>query len=80
MSTEKQANLARERHSNSLQGMGAHALAVDEIQRKGQKTFAVIAFFEHKPEKIPQTLRVKTGKRTLEVPLVARVSERFKLE
>ena len=80
MATEMQANLAREQHSNSLQGMGAHALAVDEIQRKGEKTFAVIAFFEHKPDKIPQTLSVKTRKRTLEVPLVARVSERFKLE
>lgn len=80
MATEKQANLARERYSNSLHGMGAHAIAVDEIKRKGEKTFAVVAFFEHKPDNIPQTLQVRTRKRTLEVPLVARVAERFKLE
>ena len=80
MATQKQANLARERHSSSLQSLGAHAIAVDEIKRKGGKTFAVIAFFDHEPDNIPQTLKVKTGKKMLEVPLVARVSERFKPE
>lgn len=80
MATEKQANLAREQHSKVLRNLGAHAIAIDEIKRQGKKTFGVIAFFERKPAKIPQTLEVKSGNRTLEVPLVARVSERYKLE
>lgn len=80
MATEKEAKLARERHSDELHDLGAHAIAVDQIQRKGEKTFAVIAFFEEKPEKVPHKLTVKNGKRTLEVPLVARVSEKFKPE
>jgi hypothetical protein len=80
MATEKEANLAREKHSDALRNLGAHAIAVDQVQRKGEKTFAVVAFFDEKPEKVPQKLTVKTGKKTLEVPLVARVSEKFKPE
>ena len=46
MATEKQANLAREKHLNFLGDIGAHAIAVDQIMQNGKKTFAVIAYTE----------------------------------
>lgn len=80
MTSEKEANLAREQYSDFLRGLGAHAIAVDEVKRKGQKTFAVVAFFTQQPEDVPGTLEVKRGKTTLAVPLVARITEKFKPE
>jgi hypothetical protein len=80
MISEKEANLAREQYSNFLRDLGAHAIAVDEVKRQGQKTFAVVAFFTQQPDDVPATLEVKKGKTTLEVPLVARVIEKFKPE
>jgi hypothetical protein len=80
MATERAANLARERYSSDLHNLGAHAIAVDQVQRRGEKTFAVVAFFEEKPDKIPNKLKVKIGNRTWEVPLVARIFEKFKPE
>jgi len=80
MATEREANLAREQYSDELRKKGAHALAVDEVKRKGAETFAVIAYFEKKPADAPATLEVKRGKKTLQVPLVVRVQEKFKPE
>lgn len=80
MASEKEANLAREQCSDFLRDRGAHAIAVDEIKRKGEKTFAVIAFFEKKPEDVPGVLEVKRGKAAVQVPLVARVMEKFRPE
>lgn len=80
MTTEREANLARGQHADFLRQLGAHAIAVDEVQRKGDKGFAVIAYFEERPAGVPRTLEVKSGKKTLEVPLVARVQEKFKPE
>jgi hypothetical protein len=80
MTTEREANLAREQHADYLRELGAHAIAVDEVKRKGDTEFAVIAFFEEKPKAVPRTLEVKSGRKTLEVPLVARVQEKFKPE
>ena len=80
MASEKEANLAREQCSDLLRGHGAHAIAVDEVKHKGEKSFAVVAFFEKKPEGIPDVLEVKSGKTTRQVPLVARVMEKFKPE
>lgn len=80
MTTERQANLAREQHAGFLRRLGAHAIAVDEVKRKGDTGFAVIAFFAEKPQDVPRTLEVKSGKKSLEVPLVARVQEKFKPE
>lgn len=78
MATEREANLAREQHSDLLVKLGAHSIAVDEIGRKGDKGFAVIAFFDKKPSKpVPKTLEVKSGKRTLEVPLVVEIMNRL---
>jgi hypothetical protein len=80
MATEEEANLAREQHSDYLSDLGAHGITIDEVKEKGAKSFAVVAFFEQKPEDVPDKLKVRRGKKTLEVPLVARVAERFKAE
>ena len=80
MASEKEADLAREQHSDFLHDLGAHGIAVNEIKRQGEKSFAVIAFFEEKPDDVPDTLKVQSGKKTLEVPLVARVAEKFRPE
>lgn len=80
MANEKEANLAREQYSDFLRNLGAHAIAVDEITRKGKKTFAVIAFFEKKPDELPNALEIKSGKRTVEIPLIGRVMEKYKPE
>lgn len=80
MASEKEADLAREQHSDFLFGLGAHGITIDEVKRKGEKSFAVVALFEEKPEEVPDTLTVHKGKRTLEVPLVARVTEKFRPE
>ena len=80
MTSENDANLAREQHADLLRQLGAHAIAVDEVKRKGDKDYAVIAFFEQKPSGVPRKLEVKRGKKKLEVPLVARVQEKFKPE
>lgn len=81
MATLREANLAREEHSRSLIDLGAHSIAVDEIRRKKGKTFAVIAYFERKPSEAPPShLEVATGKKTVKVPLVMEVAERFRPE
>jgi Cys-tRNA synthase (O-phospho-L-seryl-tRNA:Cys-tRNA synthase) len=80
MASEKEANLAREQHTDFLLNLGAHGITIDEVKRKGEKSFAVVAFFEQQPDEVPDTLKVQSGKRTLEVPLVARVTEKFKPE
>lgn len=80
VATEKEANLAREQHSDSLRDLGAHAITIDEVTRGGVKTFAVIAMFEKKPKTAPKTLAVKKAKGTLDVPLVTRVSEKYRPE
>jgi len=78
MASEKEADLAREQHSDFLLNLGAHGITIDEVKRKGEKSFAVVALFEEKPDEFPDTLTVQHGKKTLEVPVVARVTEKFK--
>ncbi|HEV7797206.1 MAG TPA: hypothetical protein VGO73_03560 [Pyrinomonadaceae bacterium] len=80
MASEKEADQAREQHYDFLRELGAHGITIDEVKRKGEKSFAVVALFEQKPEDFPDTLTVQSGKKTLEVPLVARVTEKFKPE
>lgn len=80
MASEKEADLAREQHSDFLFNLGAHGITIDEVKRKGETTFAVVALFEKKPDEIPETLKIQRGKKTLEVPLLARVTEKFKPE
>jgi hypothetical protein len=38
----------------------------------------VVALFDEKPAEFPDTLKVQRGKKTLEVPLIARVTEKYK--
>lgn len=74
MATEKEANLARTQHSDFLRGLGAHSIGVNEFKSKGESGFAVTAFFSKQPTKpVPQTLEVKSGKRTIEVPLIVQI-------
>ncbi len=80
MATEHEADLAREQHSDTLRELGAHAIEVNEVRTKGEPTFAVIAHFERKPERVPNVLTIKRGKKTMEVPLIARVSPKFRPE
>lgn len=80
MADEQEANLAREQHADFLRDLGAHGITVGEIKRKGEKSYAVVAFFEEKPDDVPDMLKVQSGKKTLEVPLVARVREKFRPE
>ena len=80
MASEDEANLAREQHSDFLRNLGAHGITIDEVKRKGEKSFAVIALFEQQPDNVPETLEVNSGAKTLTVPLVARVTEKFKPE
>lgn len=80
MANEEQANLARTQHADFLRKLGAHGVTIDEMKKSGEKTFAVIAFFEHQPEELPDTLEIKRGKKVMTVPLVARITEKFKPE
>lgn len=80
MITEKQANLARENHSEHLRKLGAHSIGVDEIEKDGEKTFAVVAYSKQKIQNLPNELEVNSGNDTLKVPLISKISEPFKLE
>ena len=80
MATEREANRAREQHSDTLRGMGAHAIMVDEVKRGGEPTFAVIALFEKKPADAPKVLEVVKGKTRVQVPLVVRAAKKYELE
>lgn len=77
LASEKEANLARQQHSDCLRQLGAHSIGVDKIKGKGATGFAVIAFFERKPSKaVPQTLETKSGQRTLGVPLIVELMKK----
>jgi len=77
MATEKEANLARQQHSNLLRQLGAHSIGVNESKRKGETGYTVIAYFERKPSKtIPQTLEIKSGQRKITVPLSVQIMKR----
>lgn len=80
MATEKTANRAREEHADYLVGLGAHAISVDQIEEDGRTSFAVTAYVEKKTKDLPDELEVKTGNRTLKVPLLVQVQEKFKPE
>jgi hypothetical protein len=72
--------LAGNQYSDFLRNLGAHAIAVDEINRKGEKTLAVVPFSEKEPDDVPSILEIKSSNKTLEIPLVARVMEKFRAE
>jgi hypothetical protein len=78
MASENQANLAREKHSDFLQNLGAHSIGVDEIEKGGKKSFVVVAYTQENPDKFPNELEIKSGNSTLKVPLIAKLAEPFK--
>ena len=51
MSNEKQAELGRKQHSESLRRKGAHAISVEQVPVGGRKQFAIVASFQRKPKR-----------------------------
>ena len=80
MATEKEANLAREQHADSLVQLGAHSIGVDEFVHEGKKTFGVVAYVDGDPASFPGHLSVKHGKTTTLVPLKTKSASPFKAE
>jgi hypothetical protein len=81
MATEKEANQAREEHSDYLRNLGAHAILVDKIKRGKQNTFGVIAFCEEKPsEPPPAELEIESGGEKKKIPFAVRVTPMATLE
>ncbi len=90
MATLKDAELARERSSEYLRGLGAHAVSVEEeppatdepdAAGKQPRAYAVVAWFEDDPPTtLPEGLEVPAGSKTRVVPLRARRAERFRPE
>jgi hypothetical protein len=81
MATLEEANEAREKHSDYLQQVGAHAIGVDEINHEGSQTFGVIAYFESEPnDPIPDTLVIDQQGTTKRVPLTTVITSRASLE
>jgi hypothetical protein len=81
MSNEKQAELARKQHSESLRRKGAHAISVEQVPVGGRKQFAIVASFGRKPKKkLPSSLKVRTRSGEVKIPLVARQEEQFHLQ
>lgn len=77
LASEKEANLARQQHSDFLRRLGAHSIGVDKLKGKGETGFTVIAFFERKPAKtVPRTLETKNGQRTIAVPLAMEIMKK----
>lgn len=81
MSTLEEAHEAREKHSDYLQQLGAHAIGVDEIDHEGAPSFGVMAYFESEPnDSIPDTLEIDHKGTTKRVPLITIITSRASLE
>lgn len=81
MSTLKEANEAREQHSEYLQkDLGAHAILVDKVKEKGKDTFGVIALSEQVPQNPPKSLEIVKGGKKMKVPLRVAKTRKAKLE
>jgi len=80
MATLKEANKAREEHSNYLQELGAHAILVDKMEDKGEETFGVIAYCEALPDEAPETLEIEYKGKRKEIPLKVEISPMAELE
>ena len=81
MATEAAAHAAREQHSDYLKDSGAHAIAVDKIDRSGADTFGVIAFYEKEPDvPLPDSLEIEQDGNKKSVPLAAMITPRATLE
>lgn len=81
MATEKEAHKAREKYSDFLRSLGAHAILVDKIKRGKEETFGVIVFCEEKPSKpLPKELEIESGGAKKKIPLAVRVAPMATLE
>lgn len=80
MATLKNAERARDLHSERLRSMGAHAIAVEPVRRRHKRTFAVIAYFERKPASVPKVIAIRAGTKVVDVELVAKTSPPFRPE
>ena len=77
LASEKEANLARQQHSDLITRLGAHSIGVEKLTGTGATGFAVIAFFERQPSKtVPQTLEIKSNQKTTSVPLRVKIMKR----
>lgn len=79
MATEKQAQMAKNKHLDFLDKLGAHSVLVDKVNIDGKITFAVLAYTDKKIKNVPLQLQIESGKKTLNVPLVISVEEKFKI-
>jgi len=80
MATEKEANLARDQHADTLAGLGGHSIGVDEFELEGKKTFGVVAYVANNVAGLPTYLSIKSGKKETQVPLLAKIAAPFKPE
>lgn len=82
MATEKEANKAREQHSDLLQSLGVHSIGVDLVGKKSAGKFAVIAYVDKQKhtKELPSELTILSGKKEIKVPVVPHVADQFKPE
>jgi hypothetical protein len=81
MASEKQANKARELHSDLLVKQGAHAIGVAQGQQYGRRGFVVVAHVAPgKSHKIPEKLKGDLDGKPFEVDVVTEVTEPFRPE
>jgi hypothetical protein len=76
VATLKQAERARDEQAEKLRLVGAHAIEVGTVVRRGQKTYAVIAYFEQAPRPAP-AVEITIGARKVKVPLVVKIAPPF---
>jgi hypothetical protein len=78
MASEKQANKARELHSDFLVKRGAHAIGVADGQAYGKQGFVVVAHVDPATKaKIPDKLKGELDGKPFEVDVVTKKSEPF---
>lgn len=78
MASEKQANKARELHSNLLAKRGAHAIGVTDGRPYGKRGFVVVAHVApHTSHKIPDKLKGDLDGKPFEVDVVTKASDPF---
>lgn len=77
MISERDANKAREIHSDDLRKSGAHAIGVDKV--KGD--FCVVAYYEERPTgNLPDSLEVESYGKKKRVPLRTEITPMAELE
>ncbi len=78
MTTLKDAEAARALHAERLRRLGAHAIIVKQVKRKGRKTFVVLALFERViPRGLIKRLPIERRGKPITVELVAKASPLF---